>query len=128
MVRTKWTYHKERSFARNYLTFLKILFQFEHSYKELIWCTNDPNLHIHTFCERWSFIWRCFSPVSILKKISYKLFLQELLKFVLDFVLGLIRKSMHIYQTTNTLSQSHNQLQNNNIHINFFIFSLWQMQ
>ena len=28
----------------------------------------------------------------------------------------------------NTLSQPHNQLQNKNIHINFFIFSIWQMQ
>ena len=26
MVITKWTYHKERSFASNYFTFLKILF------------------------------------------------------------------------------------------------------
>ena len=26
MVSTKWTYHKERSFASNYFTFLKILF------------------------------------------------------------------------------------------------------
>ena len=34
---------------------------------------------------------------------------------------------MHIYQATNTISQSYNWLQNN-IHINFFIFSLCQMQ
>ena len=34
---------------------------------------------------------------------------------------------MHIYQATNTLLQS-NQLQTKNIHINFFIFSLWHMQ
>ena len=49
-------------------------------------------------------------------------------KFVLHFVIRLIRKSMHVYQATNTLLESHNQLQNKNIHINFFIFSLWQMQ
>ena len=36
-------------------------------YKELIWYSNDPNAHIRTFCKRWSFIWRCFFPVSILK-------------------------------------------------------------
>ena len=36
------------------------------------------------------------------------------------------KNNMHISQATNTLSQSHNQLQNVNIHINF-IFSLWQM-
>ena len=29
MVTTKWTYHKERSFASNYFIFLKILFQFK---------------------------------------------------------------------------------------------------
>ena len=30
MVSTKWTYQKERSFASNYLIFLKILFQFKN--------------------------------------------------------------------------------------------------
>ena len=30
MVNTKWTYHKERSFASNYFIFLKILFQFKN--------------------------------------------------------------------------------------------------
>ena len=43
-------------------------------------------------------------------------------------LLRLTRKNMHIYQVTNTLSQSRNQLQNKNIHINFFIFSLQQVQ
>ena len=30
MVSIKWTYHKERSFARNYFIFLKTLFQFKN--------------------------------------------------------------------------------------------------
>ena len=30
MVTTKWTCHKERSFATNYFIFLKILFQFKN--------------------------------------------------------------------------------------------------
>ena len=30
MVTTKWTYHKERSFASNCFVFLKILFQFKN--------------------------------------------------------------------------------------------------
>ena len=30
MVSSKWTYHKERSLACNYFTFLKILFQFKN--------------------------------------------------------------------------------------------------
>ena len=50
------------------------------------------------------------------------------LKFVLHFVVRLIRKSMYIYQATNTLLKSYNKLQSKNIHINFFIFSLWEMQ
>ena len=33
-------------------------------YKKLIWCTNHPNVHIHTFRKRWCFIWGCFFPVS----------------------------------------------------------------
>ena len=37
------------------------------SYKELTWCTNYPNVHIHTFHRRLSFFWGCFTPVSILK-------------------------------------------------------------
>ena len=61
MVSTKWTYQKEQSFARNCFIFLKILFQFKNLfYKELIWCTNDPNAHTRTFCKRWSFIWHSF--------------------------------------------------------------------
>ena len=30
MVTTKWTYHRERSFASNYLIFMKVLFQFKN--------------------------------------------------------------------------------------------------
>ena len=30
MVSTKWTYQKERSFARSYTIFLEILFQFKN--------------------------------------------------------------------------------------------------
>ena len=30
MVATKWTYHKEQSFASDYFIFLKILFQFKN--------------------------------------------------------------------------------------------------
>ena len=30
VVTTKWAYHRERSFASNYLIYLKILFQFKN--------------------------------------------------------------------------------------------------
>ena len=67
MVNTKWTYHKERSFASNHFIFLKILLQFEDLYKNFVWCTHDWNAHIPTFCKRWSFIWRYFFIQSIFK-------------------------------------------------------------
>ena len=57
------------------LFFWKFCFSFRTSYKELIWCTNDPNVHIPTFCKCCSFIWGCFIHVSILNaelKISYQ--------------------------------------------------------
>ena len=31
----------------------KLCFSLRNSYKELIWCTKNPNIHIHTFCKRW---------------------------------------------------------------------------
>ena len=42
------------------LFFLKILFQFKNLLEKLIWCTNAPNIHIHTFRKRWSLPWGCF--------------------------------------------------------------------
>ena len=48
------------------LFFWKIFFSLKASYNELIWCINYTNVHIRTFCKRWSFIWRCFFPVNIL--------------------------------------------------------------
>ena len=67
MVSTKCTYYKEQSFASNYYFFWKFCFNLLNSYKELICCTNYPNVHIHTFCKCFNFIWRCFLPLGILK-------------------------------------------------------------
>ena len=36
----------------------------------MIWCTNDLDAHIPTFCKRWIFIWGCFFPVSILNQTN----------------------------------------------------------
>ena len=55
------------------LLFWKVCFSLRTSNKELIWCTNNPNAHIPTFCKRWSFILRCFFPVSILKRQPHKM-------------------------------------------------------
>ena len=67
MSSTKWTYHKELDLPVT--TFFFFFWEFgcsvRTSNKELIWCTNDPNVHIHTFRKRWSFVWG-LSPVSIL--------------------------------------------------------------
>ena len=45
----------------------KICFSFRTSWKESIWCTNDPNVHIYIFHKHWSLILGCFFPVSIHK-------------------------------------------------------------
>ena len=66
VVSTKWTITKKGVLSVITLFIWKFCFSFRTSYKELIRCTNDPNVHIHTFCKRWSFIWRCFFPASIL--------------------------------------------------------------
>ena len=66
MVTTKWTDHKEWSFASNYFIFSKILFQSKNLFYRIIRCTNYLNVHIHIFRKRWSFIWGCFFSVSIL--------------------------------------------------------------
>ena len=70
MGSTKWTCHKERSFARSSLFFWKFCFSIRTCYKELIWSSNYPNICIHTFRKRWSFHWGCFFLVSILKTYS----------------------------------------------------------
>ena len=44
MASTKWTYHKEQSFASNYSIFFEsFCFSLRTSSKELIWCANDPD-------------------------------------------------------------------------------------
>ena len=72
-VKTNRTWVKNGPITRNRvlpvttLFLLKIWFSLRTSYKYLFWCTNDLNVHIHTFCKRWSFIWGWFFPVSIFK-------------------------------------------------------------
>ena len=67
IVSTKWTFYG--FFPGGTLFFWKFCFSLRTFYKELIWCTNDPNVHICTFCKSCSFIWRCFFPVSVLKSV-----------------------------------------------------------
>ena len=59
------------------LFFWKFYFSLRTSYKELICCSNNPNAYICTFCKRWSFILRCFFPVSILKAILFQMIISR---------------------------------------------------
>ena len=53
------------------LFFRKFCFSLTILYKELIWCTNHPNVHIHTSRKGWNFIRECFFPVSVLNVYVY---------------------------------------------------------
>ena len=50
------------------LLFWNLSLSLKASYKELIWCTIDPNVYIPLFCNCWSFIWQSFFPVSTFTK------------------------------------------------------------
>ena len=70
---------KNRALPATTLFFWKLCFSLRTSYNESIWCSNNLNAHVHTFCKRRSFIWHCFFLVSVLKLVSEKLlkFLQN---------------------------------------------------
>ena len=103
MVSTKWTYHKERSFSSNFLFFQNFIFSLRTSHKELIWCTNHPNIHIYIFRKRWSCIWGCFSLwVSLIAvllttvfliaaHVNTRLLLDELIILLDDITLDLVK-------------------------------------
>ena len=57
---------KNRVLRLTTLFFKKFCSSVRTSSKELIKSTTNPNVHIHKSRKRWIFIWRCFSPVSIL--------------------------------------------------------------
>ena len=44
------------------LFFRKFHFSLRALYKEFIWCNKHPNVHVHNFWKRWSFIWRVLFP------------------------------------------------------------------
>ena len=48
----------------------------------MIWCTNRPNVHIHTFWKCWNFIWGCFFPVNIIKHIKKRLCPSKAVKYL----------------------------------------------
>ena len=64
MVSTKWI-TKNGVLPVTNLYFWKFCFNLRTSYKRLISCNRDPNARIRTFWKHWSFIWRCFFPVSL---------------------------------------------------------------
>ena len=62
-----WPITKNRVLPVTTFLFPKFCFSFGTSYIELIWCTNHPNVHIHTFWKRWNYTLGCFFPASIHK-------------------------------------------------------------
>ena len=61
-------------FCQWLLFLLKILFHCKNLSERadlMIGCTNYPNVQIHSFRKRFSFIWGCFFHMSILKKIFF---------------------------------------------------------
>ena len=61
MLSTKCTYRKGVFPVTNFF-FWKFCFGLSTSCKELIWCTDYPNVHTHTFRKRWTFMSRYFFP------------------------------------------------------------------
>ena len=90
MATTKWTKHKSGVLPVATLFFWKICFSFRTSQKELIWCTNDPNVHICIFCKRWSFILGCFFPLSVMISTPLSRFSEGNLRFL--FMLPVLMK------------------------------------
>ena len=104
MLSTKWTCHKERSFASNYFFFFwKFCFSLRTSSKELIWCANDPNAHIRTFCKCWSFIWGYFFTVSILKTNLFFSLICGQHFLIYSFVLRMIVTARGVYRTLSNI-------------------------
>ena len=65
MATTKWTYHKEWSFAINYFNFLENLFQFYNLLKSVNLIYQRPKCPYSYFSLSWSLILGCFFLVSL---------------------------------------------------------------
>ena len=62
-------------FFRQVIFFWKFCLSSEPCIKSCFWCTNYPNVPVHTFQKRFGFIWGCFFPVShCVKKCLYSEF------------------------------------------------------
>ena len=93
----------------------KFWFSLRASYKELLCCTYNPNAHICTFCKRWSFIWRCFFPMSILKPYFM------LLKFLAIYFLLKVWEILRLFTLKLILSRW-KSLRHIVFEVNLFIF------
>ena len=85
------------------LFFLKILFQFKNLFQRVIWCNNDPNAHIRTFCKCWSFIWGCFFTVSILKSNLFFSLICGQHFLIYSFVVRMIVTARGVYRTLSNI-------------------------
>ena len=55
MGSTKWAYHKEWTFAIDYI-YLKSYFEYKNLLKIVDYCNSSPNIRIHAFRKYFSFI------------------------------------------------------------------------
>ena len=69
----------------------------------MIWCINNPKAHIHTFCKRWSFIWRCFFRLSILKysKVLWLQFFENVSSIAFPSFYDILLRSIHQHLQNN---------------------------
>ena len=83
-----------KGFASNYCQI--ILFQLRTSYKEWIWCINNPKC-IHTFRKHWSFIYH-YSQISwkLPRKFSYLFWFFRL--FLANFVINQCSNFVPIFE------------------------------
>ena len=66
MESTKWTYQKERSFASNYFSFSKILFQFKNFIQRVDLMYQPPKRRYSYFSKAMEFYLRVFFPCEYL--------------------------------------------------------------
>ena len=83
---------------RTTLFFKKFRFSLRTCYKELIWCTIEPNAHICTFCKCWSFIWQCYFPVSVPKSLGVFLSWNCMSRLVYLLKLFAIEKNSNLWR------------------------------
>ena len=82
----------------------KLCFSIRTFYKESIWSTNYPNVHIHTSRKCCSFHWGCFLPVSIRKTYSAAT-IRNNFNMNVSCIMRAVLLFLHVYKTVRNRSQ-----------------------